>query len=303
MNSRLSGLSVFARARPPKIDAKRFEGLAAATPSPQALELWPAGMRAADMTSDNIVSVYGVIGEDFWTGGGVTADRVAGALRRIGSRDIEVHVNSPGGDMFEGVAIYNVLREHKQKVTVKVMGLAASAASIIAMAGDEVKVGLGSSIMIHNCWVMAVGNRHDMLEVAQYLEPFDASMRDIYVAATNQPKEKIAEWMDADTYFTAQQAIDNGFADAMLDSTETVDDPETKSAAQAMHAVRTIEANLTHKGGMTRSKARALINEMKGAKPDAGTDRSGKPDAAANATHDAGDIAWVASARDLIKAL
>ncbi|TKA83994.1 Clp protease ClpP, partial [Sulfitobacter sp. 15WGC] len=73
-------------------------------------------------------------------GDGVTSKRIAGALRSIGERDVRVDINSPGGDFFEGVAIYNMLREHKAKVTVNVLGLAASAASVIAMAGDEIKV-------------------------------------------------------------------------------------------------------------------------------------------------------------------
>jgi ATP-dependent Clp protease protease subunit len=94
-----------------------------------------AGVRglAAD---DNVITMFDVIGEDFWSGGGVTAKKVAAQLRAIGDRPVEVQINSPGGDMFEGIAIYNVLREHPQPITVKVMGMAASAASILAMAGD-----------------------------------------------------------------------------------------------------------------------------------------------------------------------
>src|SRR3546814_13007802 len=82
--------------------------------------------------------------------------------------------------MFEGIACYNVLREHPQTVTVKVMGMAASAASIIAMAGDQIEIGAASFLMIHNCWVMAMGNRHDMAETAEWLAPFDAAMADVY---------------------------------------------------------------------------------------------------------------------------
>jgi ATP-dependent Clp protease protease subunit len=85
------------------------------------------------------------IGEDFWTGGGITAKKVSPQLRAIGDRPVEVQLNSPGGDMFEGIAIYNVLREHPQDITVKVMGMAASAASLIAMAGDTVEIGVRAS--------------------------------------------------------------------------------------------------------------------------------------------------------------
>jgi ATP-dependent protease ClpP protease subunit len=96
----------------------------------------------------------------------ITAKGVAAQLRAIGDRPVEVQINSPGGDMFEGFAIYNVLREHPQAITVKIMGMAASAASIIAMAGDTIEIGAASFIMIHNCEVVAVGNRHDMAETA-----------------------------------------------------------------------------------------------------------------------------------------
>ena len=95
----------------------------------RALERWNSGVRAAEGESDRSISVYDVIGQDYWTGEGVTAKRIAAALRGMGAGPVTVNVNSPGGDMFEGIAIYNVLREHPHDVTVKVMGMAASAAS------------------------------------------------------------------------------------------------------------------------------------------------------------------------------
>lgn len=108
---------------------------------------------------DNIITMFDSIGEDYWSGGGITAKKVASQLRAIGDRAVEVQINSPGGDVFEGIAIYNVLREHKQEVTIKVMGMAASAASIIAMAGDTIEIGAASFIMIHNTWVVSAGIR------------------------------------------------------------------------------------------------------------------------------------------------
>ena len=105
-----------------------------------AIDRWKPEVHAA-ADDDNSISIYDVIGEDFWTGEGVTVKRIDAALRKIGNRDVVVNINSPGGDVFEGIAIYNRLREHPAKVQVKVMGLAASAASIIAMAGDEIQIG------------------------------------------------------------------------------------------------------------------------------------------------------------------
>lgn len=89
----------------------------------------------------------------------------------MGGENVTVNINSPGGDMFEGLAIYNLLREYSGKVTVKVLGIAASAASIIAMAGDEIQIGRGAFLMIHNCWIVMIGNRHDLAKAAIDIEP------------------------------------------------------------------------------------------------------------------------------------
>ncbi len=131
----------------PEIKAERRLGPAQFDMRPDALERWEPEVRAAE-SGDNAISIYDPIGEN-WEGTGVTAKRISAALRSIGQKDVVVNVNSPGGDFFEGVAIYNLLREHQAKVTVNVMGLAASAASVIAMAGDEVLMGDGSFLMIH----------------------------------------------------------------------------------------------------------------------------------------------------------
>ncbi|WP_034085582.1 head maturation protease, ClpP-related, partial [Pseudomonas aeruginosa] len=110
---------------------------------------------------------------------------IAGALRAIGGDvDVTVNINSPGGDVFEGLAIYNLLREHKGKVTVNIIGLAASAASFIAMAGDEIRIGRAAFLMIHNAWLIAMGNRNDLREIADWLEPFDMTLADIYAQRT-----------------------------------------------------------------------------------------------------------------------
>ena len=93
---------------------------------PSALDRWDGGIKAAS-TDDNSISVFDVIGQDYW-GEGVTAKRIAGALRAMNGADVTVNINSPGGDMFEGLAIYNLLREYEGRVTVKVLGIAASAA-------------------------------------------------------------------------------------------------------------------------------------------------------------------------------
>lgn len=232
--------------------------------SAKALERWNPSVQAA-ASDDNSISVFDVIGQDYWTGEGVTAKRIAAALRSIGERDVVVNINSPGGDMFEGLAIYNLLREHKGHVTVKVLGVAASAASIIAMAGDEVQIARAGFLMIHNAWVFAAGNRHDFRDYADYLEPFDASMADIYVARSGQDLAAVQKMMDGETWIGGSAAIEQGFADVLLASDEVAEQADEKPAALA---VRRIEAAL-RASGMPRTEAMRLISDFKAGLRDA----------------------------------
>lgn len=253
---------------------------------PSVFDQWSdsaAGVRPkAIAAGDNVITMFDVIGEDFWTGGGITAKRVASQLRAIGDRPVEIQINSAGGDMFEGIAIYNVLREHPQEITVKVMGMAASAASIIAMAGDRIEIGAASFLMIHNCWVMAIGNRHDMAETAEWLEPFDRAMADLYAARTAQKAEDVVRWMDAETFMSGSQAIERGFAHALLPADTIVTDETAKAQDREVNDLRAMELQLVS-AGLSRSDARARISKIKGtpgaatedATPGAGDDYSG----------------------------
>lgn len=235
--------------------------------SAKALDRWNPSVQAA-ASDNNSISVFDVIGQDYWTGEGVTAKRIAAALRSIGERDVVVNINSPGGDMFEGLAIYNLLREHPGKVTVKVLGVAASAASIIAMAGDEVQVARAGFLMIHNAWIYAAGNRHDFRDYADYLEPFDASMADIYVARSGQDLAAVQKMMDGETWIGGSAAIEQGFADVLLASDEVAEQADEKPAALA---VRRIEAAL-RASGMPRTEAMRLISDFKAGLRDAAGD-------------------------------
>lgn len=250
--------------------------------SPAVLDRWgaeAAGIRALAV-GDNVITMFDMVGEDYWSGGGVTAKKVSQQLRAIGDRPVEVHINSPGGDMFEGLAIYNVLREHPQPVTVKVMGMAASAASVIAMAGDTVEVGAAAFLMIHNAWVVAIGNRNDLRETADWLEPFDAAMVGLYAARSGQDAKQIAKWMDAETYMSGAMAVERGFADALLPADAVTQDDATKAADRSVNDLRAMEFTLIA-GGMTRTQARSRIAKIKGtpgAAPEAATPGAGGED-------------------------
>lgn len=236
-----------------------------------AMERWNGGIKAARQ-DDNSISIFDVIGADYW-GDGVTASRIAGALRSLDGADVTVNINSPGGDMFEGLAIYNLLREYKGKVTVKVLGLAASAASIIAMAGDEVQIGRGAFLMIHNCWVYAMGNRHDLAQIAADMEPFDKAMGDIYSARSGLSLDDVSAMMDGETYIGGSDAVEKGFADRLLSADEIADDDDSPSAA-----LRKLDALLA-KTDTPRSERRKLLKALSGSKPGAAADPEGKPGA------------------------
>ena len=139
--------------------------------------------------------------------------RISAALRSIGKSDVVVTINSPGGDYFEGLAIYNLLREHPAKVTIKIVGIAASAASVIAMAGDDVQIARAGFVMIHNTWVVAMGDRHQLRDVADWLEPFDQMAVDIYAARSGLKAAELGKMLDRETWIGGADAVEKGFAD------------------------------------------------------------------------------------------
>lgn len=271
----------------PEISAARLPTVCAFEPDADAVERWSPGVMAA-VSGETTISILDVIGEDYWSGGGVTSKRVAAALRAIGDQDVVVDINSPGGDFFEGVAIYNALRAHPRKVTVRIIGLAASAASVIAMAGDEIQIGKAGFLMIHNSWVMAIGNRHDLADAARTMEPFDDAMATVYSDRAGVEKAKAAEWMDSETWFNGEQALQEGLADSFLAADAVAEDKAKAEAARGVNATRRIDARLA-KTGMPRTERRALLAELKG----------GMPGAVPPATHDAGALVAALAAASL----
>lgn len=241
---------------------------------PRALDRWNSSIRAAkgDAEDERSIGIYDAIGLDYWTGEGVTAKRVAGSLRAMGSGPVTVNINSPGGDLFEGLAIYNLLREHDGEINVKVLGVAASAASIIAMAGDTVQVARAGFLMIHNTWVVAVGNRHDLADIADSLKPFDDAMAGIYAARTGLDAKVVGKLMDAETWIGGEAAIEDGFADELLPSDEIRKGDDRAKAS----AVRRVESAL-RASGIPKNEAVRLISELKSSEGDPAGNGEGDP--------------------------
>ncbi|MFQ6553403.1 head maturation protease, ClpP-related [Aestuariibius insulae] len=264
----------------PEFKAERLTEICAFELDTDALSNWNAGLSVRSADDETSISILDVIGEDPWTGGGVTSKRIAAALRSIGDRDVTVNLNSPGGDFFEGVAIYNMLRAHPHRVSVRILGLAASAGSVIAMAGDDIAIGKAGFMMVHNCWVMAIGNRHDLAEAAKTMEPFDDAMAGVYAERSGVKRAEAAGWMDAETWFNGEQAVEAGLADGFLPADMVSENEMQAETMRNVNAVRRIDALLA-KSGLPRTERRALLSEAKG----------GTPSAAPTVMQDADEIA------------
>lgn len=174
------------------------------------------------------ILIYSDIGPEEW--GGVSAKSIKAQLDKIGdAEEITVRINSPGGDVFDGFAIYNLLAQHPAKINVKVDGWAASAASVIMMAGDTREVAANALVMIHNPWTMAIGDASNMRKTADLLDQIKDSIITTYKAGTTLEDEEIVALMDAETWFDAQGAIDAGLATAVVGKSDKATKNTVKS--------------------------------------------------------------------------
>jgi ATP-dependent protease ClpP protease subunit len=220
--------------------------------------------RAAAADGADVITILDVIGYDWWTGEGVTAKRISAALRQIGDKPVTVLINSPGGDFFEGVTIYNLLRAHPSKVTVRILGIAASAASVIAMAGDEIQIAKLGFVMIHNTQWVAAGDRHVMYETGEIMKVFDATCAEMYSDRTGLEISEVEKMLDAETWLGGQGAVDKGFADEVADF-----DIAASDVSNSKPALYRLEAALASGKPLPRSERRRLIKEISEGMPSA----------------------------------
>lgn len=254
----------------------------------QTQENFDPGLVAAESDDDATIAIYGQIGVDPLSATDNTERRIGRALRSIGRKDVTVNVNSPGGNFFSGLAIYNLLRLHPAKVTVNVVGQASSAASIIAMAGDEVRMADGAFMLLHNGSGIIVGNKYDAGDAQEILGEIDAAMAEIYAGRTGDSIETAAGWMDRKrgqgTYFNAGRAIELGLADSRLDKMAVSALAEEPRPAPAD---RVLETALISGCGMSPTEAKTYLSNFK----------AGTRDAAGDVTRDADTV------REAIEAL
>lgn len=168
-----------------------------------------ADSREADVyLYDHIVSSE--LEAEWW--GGIAPGPFVKAIRDLDVDTIHLRINSPGGSVFAARAMEQALREHGAKVVVHIDGIAASAATFIAMAGEEVIMAKGAMFMIHKAWTGMWGNANDLRKEADLLDKIDGTLAETYAAKTGKDLEQVAEWMAQETWFTADEALENGFA-------------------------------------------------------------------------------------------
>lgn len=170
-------------------------------------------IKALAATGEAEISIYDEIGS--W---GVTAAAFIADLKKIDAKKIVLSINSPGGSVFDGYAIYNALKFSGKEITVRVMGIAASMASYIAMAGTKIEMPANSMMMVHNAISGVYGDAENMRDVADVLDKIDNSIVATYMARTGKSEEDVRALMAADTFMTAAEALELGFATDVIDT-------------------------------------------------------------------------------------
>jgi ATP-dependent Clp protease protease subunit len=163
------------------------------------------------------IYIYESIGEGWY--GGITAKSFSESLKELGDvKALDIYINSPGGSVFDGIAIFNQIRRFNGERIVHIDGIAASIASVIAMAGDEINIADNGMMMIHDPWSMAFGTADEMRKMADSLDKVRNTILDTYVAKTDGKRDEISEMMTAETWLSADEAVEKGFATKKTDS-------------------------------------------------------------------------------------
>jgi ATP-dependent Clp endopeptidase proteolytic subunit ClpP len=261
------------------IDVTKKQGVNFDVPLPgNLMERWKPDLKINTVKNEeNVIEILDVIGFDLFDEG-ITTQTVSRQLKAFGKdAPITILINSPGGDLFEGIGIYNLLKEHKGEITIKIIGLAASAASLIAMAGSEGKIQISKTafFMIHNAWTRAAGDKNKFKEVAEYLTPIDDTIAQVYVdRSALKNKEEVAAFMDQEKWFTGAESLEAGLADSLLE-----DPIENKlDTSETLAAIRTLE-NVFKSAGYTRTQSKKILKELKLGKPGATQPDEDKPGA------------------------
>lgn len=180
------------------------------------------------------LNMLDVIGEDWWTGGGITSNVVKQALdAHPDVKTIKVLMNSPGGDAWEGIAIRALLARHGARVEFEIIGLCASAATVIAMAGDSVEMHEGTMFMVHRAWTWAVGNALDMGKTVNFLNKIDSNIVDLYESRTGRNRADLQKLVDDETWMTARESVAEKFATGVIPAKAAEEKPKQRAKNDA----------------------------------------------------------------------
>lgn len=222
------------------------------------------------------VYIYGDIVSNGWFETDVEAQRFVKEFAAIEASRINVRVNSFGGEVFAAVAIHGAIQRHPAEVIAHIDGVAASAASVIVLAADQVRIAQGAFYMIHNGWGWAMGNKDEIRRYADLLEKTDGVITDYYERKSGQPREQIEEWMNAETWFTADEAFEAGFVDAVEDAEPVQakgdlsrfkrvpaalrrrEEPAQRGERRTVESERDLEALLRDEGGLSHAAAKKI---------------------------------------------
>ncbi|WP_241896279.1 head maturation protease, ClpP-related [Stenotrophomonas maltophilia] len=171
-------------------------------------------IRAETEGKEATIYLHGVIG-GWW--GDIDETMFAQAMAAIDADVIHLRIDSPGGDVFAARSMMTAIAQHKATVIAHVDGLAASAATGICMACDEVEISQGAGFMIHNAWTIAIGNKADMTKTGELLAKIDTGLAGDYTRRSGRDEAQIVQWMDEETWFTADEAKEHGFADRVVE--------------------------------------------------------------------------------------
>ncbi|MFY9110760.1 MAG: head maturation protease, ClpP-related [Desulfomonilia bacterium] len=212
------------------------------------------------------ILVYDVIGWPYNDAGDLVR-----YVNSLGDKDILVRLNTPGGDVFDGMAIFNSLANHKGKVTIRIEALAASMGSVLAMAGKEIQAYSNTMMMIHDPWIYTAGNQYELREMADLLEKISGNMLDVYAGRSKIGKREMREIMKAETWYTAKEAKEKGFIDTILETGKAAKAQfDLTMYTNAPDGICSIEGrNLTEReieralrdAGASRSFAKAIVAE------------------------------------------
>lgn len=212
-----------------------------------------------------IVTLSGTIRKRYWDGDKcIDAELLRGAIEDA-EMDIVIKLNSNGGDVFEGIEMYNYIKDHPRHITVDVTGSAASAATFLVAGADTATMGVGTTFMMHEAETLAWGNKSELKKTLEALETIDQSIIDIYTEKTGQTAEQIREWMEEAKWFTADEAVEHGFADEIKrkkdpgdGGTPDISDLVRQAVAREMKHYQNRE-----RGNPGQVKQKSLLNKLR----------------------------------------